>query len=196
MRRRSLLAASAATLPLLLATAGCRSSDLFAGPDPLGGRPPLPHDTVVLEAAITAEAGLISLYKSAISDIGHRGRGLTPLLAQHEEHLIQLRARLVVPAGASASESSSGSSSPSASVSAPAAGGRPAGPSAGSSAGSSGGPSAGAAGRDPVAGLRAAERESAATLVRRLATVQPALAQLLASIAASDATHVTALSSL
>ena len=33
----------------------------------------------------------------------------------------------------------------------------------------------------------------AADLVRRLATVPPALAQLLASIAASDATHVTVL---
>ena len=44
-----------------------------------------------------------------------------------------------------------------------------------------------------IAGLRAAERASAADLVRRLATVPPALAQLLASIAASDATHAMAL---
>ena len=44
-----------------------------------------------------------------------------------------------------------------------------------------------------MARLRAAERASAADLVRRLATAPPALAQLLASIAASDATHVTAL---
>jgi hypothetical protein len=41
--------------------------------------------------------------------------------------------------------------------------------------------------------LRAAEGASAAGLVRRLATVEPALAQLFASIAACDATHVTAL---
>ena len=34
-----MLAASAAALPALLATAGCRSSDVFAGPDPLAGRP-------------------------------------------------------------------------------------------------------------------------------------------------------------
>ncbi len=34
-----MLLASATTLPLLLATAGCRSSDAFAGPDPLAGRP-------------------------------------------------------------------------------------------------------------------------------------------------------------
>src|SRR6266536_5736110 len=44
-----------------------------------------------------------------------------------------------------------------------------------------------------IARLQAAERASAADLVRRLATAPPALAQLLASIAASDATHVTAL---
>ena len=44
-----------------------------------------------------------------------------------------------------------------------------------------------------VAQLRAAERVSAADLVQRLATAPPALAQLLASIAASDATHVIAL---
>ena len=44
-----------------------------------------------------------------------------------------------------------------------------------------------------IARLRAAERASAADLLRRLVTVQPALAQLFASIAASDATHVAAL---
>jgi hypothetical protein len=44
-----------------------------------------------------------------------------------------------------------------------------------------------------TARLRAAERASAADLVRRLVTMPPALAQLFASIAASDATHVTAL---
>jgi hypothetical protein len=48
-------------------------------------------------------------------------------------------------------------------------------------------------GRVTIARLRAAERASAADLVRRLVTEPPALAQLLASIAASDATHVVAL---
>ena len=60
------------------------------------------------------------------------------------------------------------------------------------------GPAASAAGspgpaRVTTAQLRAAERASAAGLVQRLATVEPALAQLFASIAASDATHATAL---
>ena len=50
-----------------------------------------------------------------------------------------------------------------------------------------------APGRVAIARLRAAERASATGLVRRLVTVEPALAQLFASIAAADATHVTAL---
>jgi hypothetical protein len=49
------------------------------------------------------------------------------------------------------------------------------------------------AGRVSTARLRAAERASAASLVQQLGSMPPALAQLFASIAASDATHVTAL---
>ena len=166
-----MLLASAAALPLLLGTAGCRSSDAFTGPDPLAGRPPLGHDVLTLQAVIAAEHGMIDLYRAAISgDSGHqraaRARMLRALLAQHEQHLVRLKARLIVPPGMSASPS-------------PSSGGR-ATPSPRSS-------------RVGTAQLRAAERASAADLVRRLATAPPALAQLLASIAASDATHVTAL---
>jgi hypothetical protein len=165
--RRRVLLASAAALPLLLGTAGCRSSDVFTGPDPLAGRPPLGHDVLTLQAVIAAEENMIDLYQLAISgDLGtSRARTLRSLLAQHQQHLVQLKARLIVPPGASASPSpspSSASPSPRAST-------------------------------VSIAGLRAAERASAADLVRRLATAPPALAQLLASIAASDATHVTAL---
>jgi hypothetical protein len=183
MPRRRLLIASAATLPLLLATTGCRSADLFAGPDPLGGRPPLAPGTVVLEAAIAAEVQMISRYRSVMSAAAGKSasRGvLAALLAQHEQHLVQLRARLIVPAGASASQSPSASGSP------------------GSAApsGSPGSAPASSAGPETIAGLRAAERQSAATLLRQLVIVEPALAQLLASIAASDATHVSALAAL
>jgi hypothetical protein len=168
--RRRVLAASAAALPTLLATASCRSSDLFAGPDPLAGRPPLSPDVITLEAVIAAEHAMIALYQAAV-DGGLRTAVVAGLLVQHREHLGQLQARLVVPSGAS-SPSLSPSPSPSPSLS----------------------PSSGAgAGRVTVARLRAAERASAAGLVRRLVTVQPALAQLFASIAASDATHVAAL---
>jgi hypothetical protein len=164
--RRRVLAASAAAVPLLLGVAGCRSSDAFAGPDPLTGRPPLGHDVLTLQAVTAAEENMIDLYRTAIGgDAGtSRARLLRSLLAQHEKHLVQLKARLVVPPGASASPSPGKTASPS--------------------------PRAGPV---SLARLRAAERASAADLVQRLAIVPPALAQLFASIAASDATHVTAL---
>ena len=166
-----MLLASAAALPLLLGAAGCRSSDVFTGPDPLAGRPPLGQDVLTLQAVIAAEEKMIDLYRAAISgDSGNqrpaRARTLRALLAQHEQHLVRLKARLIVPPGTSASPS----------------------PSTGGTASASFSP-----GPVSVAQLRAAERASAADLVRRLATVPPALAQLLASIAASDATHATAL---
>jgi hypothetical protein len=160
------LLASAAAVPALLATAGCRSSDVFTGPDPLAGPPPLAHDVVTLQAVITAEETLIQLYKTAIAgDSGATARGhpLEPLLAQHEQHLERLRARLVLPPGRPTAKASP-STQP---------GARP--------------------GRVTTARLREAERASAAGLVRRLATVEPSLAQLFASIAASDAAHVTVL---
>ena len=172
--RRRILLASATTLPLLLATAGCRSSDVFTGPDPLAGRPPLGHDVLTLQTVIAAEERLIHLYRGAINgDSGTatrepqqaRSRMLRPLLAQHEQHLAQLRARLIEPPGRTDQTT---------------------GPAA--SAAGSPGPA-----RVTTAQLRAAERASAAGLVQRLATVEPALAQLFASIAASDATHATAL---
>lgn len=158
-----MLLASAAALPLLLGAAGCRSSDVFTGPDPLAGRPPLGHDVLTLQAVITAEENMIDLYQLAISgDPGTtRARTLRSLLAQHQQHLVQLKARLIVPPGASPSPSSASPSPRASTVS--------------------------------ITRLRAAERASAADLVRRLATAPPALAQLLASIAASDATHATAL---
>jgi hypothetical protein len=159
--RRRVLAASAAALPALLATAGCRSSDAFAGPDPLAGRPALSPDVITLQEVITAERAMIALYQAAVNGGTRPARALEGLLAQHRQHLGRLQARLVVPPG-------SGSVSPSPSSSrAPA--------------------------QVTIAQLRAAERASATDLVRRLVGVPPALAQLFASIAASDATHAVVL---
>jgi hypothetical protein len=163
MARRRLLIASATTLPLLLTTAGCRSADLFAGPDPLGPPPQLARSTDVLESVIAEEVALISLYESAASG----GSGvLASLLAEHQDHLARLRSRLVVPAGSSRRPR----------VAAP----RP------------------TAVRPSVSKLRAAEQKSASSLVHRLSTVsiEPALAQLIASIAASDASHDAVLGAL
>ncbi len=176
--RRRLLAASAAVLPALLATAGCRSSEVFAGPDPLAGRPPLSPDVITLQAVIAAEQAMIALYQAAVHGDPRptdRVRALEGLLAQHRQHLGQLVTRLVLPPG-----EPSASFSPTPSPSAP--------PITGPSTGPTTGP-----GRVTIAQLRAAERASATDLVRRLVSAPPALAQLFASIAASDATHVVAL---
>ena len=187
--RRTLLA-SAATLPLLLAATGCRSSDVFAGPDPLAGRPPLGHDVLTLQAVIAAEEHLIGLYRTAIGAdhvTASRSRTLSSLLGQHEQHLAQLKARLIIPPGTTPSPSG------------PAASGSASGSASGFASGFAGGSATGGPAASPrparvsAARLRAAERASAASLVRQLATAPPALAQLLASIAASDATHVTVL---
>jgi len=172
--RRRLLAASAAALPALLAIAGCRSSEVFAGPDPLAGRPTLSPDVMTLQAVIAAEQAIIALYQVAVRGDSRptgRARGLEGLLAQHRQHLGQLVARLILPPG-----------EPSASFS----------PSTSPSALPTTGPTTGP-GRVTIAQLRAAERASATNLVRRLVTVPPDLAQLFASIAASDATHAVAL---
>jgi len=156
------LAASAAALPALLATAGCQSSDAFAGPDPLAGRPALSPDVITLQEVITAERAMIALYQAAMNgEPASRVRVLEGLLAQHRQHLAELQARLVLP---------SASPTPVASAS------RSAAPR-----------------RTTIARLRTAERASATDLVRRLVSVPPALAQLFASIAASDATHVASL---
>ena len=175
-----MLAASAAAVPVLLATAGCRSSDAFVGPDPLAGRPTLSPDVVALQAVIAAEQAMITLYQSAVAShlalsttgpitgsttgpATGRAGVLEELLAQHRQHLGQLQARLVLPAGSPSAQASS-SASPGA-----------------------------ARARVTIARLREAESASAANLVGRLVSMPPALAQLFASIAASDATHVVAL---
>ena len=141
-----MLLASAAALPLLLGTAGCRSSDVFTGPDPLAGRPPLGHDVLTLQAVIAAEENMIDLYRLAISgDSGtSRARTLRSLQGQHQQHLVQLKARLILPPSASPSPSSASPSPRASTVS--------------------------------ITRLQAAERASAADLVRRLATAPPALA--------------------
>ena len=159
-----MLLASATTLPLLLAAAGCRSSDAFAGPDPLAGRPRLAPDVVTLQAVITAEENLIFLYRTAISGDSRTARSQRAQAAAHPARTAPhpAEARLIQPAGTASAQASRSATGP-------------------------------APGRVTIARLRTAERASATSLVRRLAMVEPALAQLFASIAAADATHVTAL---
>lgn len=126
-------------------------------------------DVAVLAEAIAAERVMISRYESAITGFPSLGPALTPVLGQHREHLAALRERLVVPPG---------TATPSA---------RPAPP----------------ASRPPVLSsadatvdyLRTEEDDRAAALVRQLPVTTPSLAQLLASIGASEASHATILGS-
>ncbi len=134
-----------------------------AGPDPLAGPPPLSADVRVLFAAVFAEENLVSLYKRTVAAYSPLAPSLTPLLAEHLAHLAQLRARIIEPPGKRVPHTVT--SRP------PVADTRTA----------------------AIAGLRAAEQAASTAALRRLAGATPSLAQLYASIAASEATHVTAL---
>ncbi len=162
--RRAVLAATAAlpvaALPLL---AGCKGVGLLATPPKPGG------EVAWLRAAISAEELMVGRYEAVLSAVS-AGRPalmpvLRPLLAQHREHLAQLRSRLIVPAGSAAA-----AATPRPRVASP-----PAAP------------------RLAVGYLQAAEQDAAARLMGQLLAVSPALAQLLASIAAAEATHVPVL---
>ena len=162
--RRAVLAASAAAVPLLVTA--CR------GVQVLGTPPPPPPDVRELRLAITAEQLMISRYHLAIARAaGHQATAtrLAGLLAEHQQHLAQLSARLVVPAGSAAAAPAG---SPPASPALP-------------------------ADLDGTLGaLAAGEQAAAQRLGRQLLAMPPSLAQLLASIAASEATHVPVLTSL
>ena len=128
------------------------------------GSPPKPApDVSVATDAIAVEQQLIAHYGAVLAAVPGLAATLRPLLDQHHDHLALLRARLIVPHG--------GQPLPS--------------------------PRATARGRAPVPGttaaalgyLRDAEDAAAAALLAHLAAAPPSLAQLLASISASEATH-------
>jgi len=132
------------------------------------GSPPKPApDVSVATDAIAVEQQLIAHYGAVLAAVPGLAATLRPLLAQHHDHLALLRARLIVPHG--------GQPLPS--------------------------PRATARGRAPVPGttaaalgyLRDAEDAAAAALLAHLAAAPPSLAQLLASISASEATHALVL---
>jgi len=136
------------------------------GPAVLSGPPPVSHQTTMLLHAVTAEQNLIWIYNKAAAAHSSLGPALAPLLAEHEAHLAKLRGRVIEPAGKRVP----------AAVTAR--------------------PRVGATKAAALAQLRAAEHAAIATLMSRLGGASPSLAQLYASIAASEATHVTALTSL
>ena len=173
LSRRAMLAASAAALPLFVT--GCK------GIQALGTPPPPPADVRTLQTAISAEEAMVARYAAALkllapASVQYRDlagetaayASARAVHAEHVAHLAQLRSRLVEPPGAK-----------------PAAHPPPLSPSSGPS------PAAGASGRDAVLGeLAVAEQAASDRLIGGLDGLPPALAQLFASIAASEATHV------
>jgi hypothetical protein len=130
------------------------------------GRPPA--DVTMLQHAIAAEALLAARYRAAIGALAASPAAaavLRPVLAQHEAHLDRLRAHLVMPADQAGP--AAGPRHPAAAL--------PTGP------------------RPVLAYLEAAERSAVARLDRELLSAPAPVAQLLASIAASEATHIPVL---
>jgi hypothetical protein len=129
----------------------------------LGTPPSTPADVIVVADAIAVETGLIARYTKVLAAQPALAARLHPILAQHQEHLTRLRGRLIVPKGRPAPTPA---------------------PSARTSPAAVPGTAAGA-----LAYLRDAENTAAAAQLNHLGTVPPVLAELLASISTSEATH-------
>jgi transposase len=170
--RRRVLSASVLAALAAVGASGCEPQAWPWATPPK----PLP-DVGVLRDVITAEDALIAKYTAVLAAFPSLTRTMSPLLGQHREHLAQLRARLVIPRGASASVPAEATAQP---LSPPpgAPRNRPRVPTGQAEA---------------VGYLRAAEQAEAAALVRWLTGVTPSLAQLLASIGACEATHAALL---
>jgi hypothetical protein len=141
------------------------------GVQALGKPPPPPGDVRALRAAISAEQLMVARYQAALtvavgSPAVHTALG--SVLAEHSQHLDQLASRLIEP-------STSGSASPGRR-------GRPGSLPSGLPA--------------TVRLLEGSELAASDRLLAGLLAVPPSLAQLFASIAASEATHVPLLRSL
>ena len=129
------------------------------------GSPPRPRpDVAVARRAIASESQLVAHYEAVIARMPALAGSLGPLLTQHRDHLARLRGRLFEP--------------------------RPSAPQASPSVTPVPGTPAAA-----ISLLRTAEQSAAHSLLGTLAAVSsPSFAQLLASIAASEASHALVLS--
>jgi hypothetical protein len=114
--------------------------------------------------AVTVELNLIWIYDKAIAAYSGLEPALAPLRAEHEAHLAELRSRVIEPPGKKVPLTVTAK------------------------------PAIGATQAAALAQLRTAEQAAVATLMSRLGGASPSLAQLYASIAASESTHVSVLS--
>ncbi len=133
------------------------------GPAVLSGPPPVSNQTQMLLHAVTAEQNLIWIYNKAMAGYSALRPTLAPLLAEHRAHLAELTARVVEPPGKKVPGTVTAR------------------------------PALNATADGALRQLRAAEQAAAVRLLSRLGGASPSLAQLYASIAASEATHVTTL---
>jgi hypothetical protein len=133
----------------------------------VGAPPPPAPDVTTLREAIAAEQLMVDRYTAVLRNAGGTlATALQPLLDEHRAHLAQLRSRLAVPPGSRY---------------------RLPAPSARASA------AVPAAASADIAFLRSAEQAAAAAMLGRVRRAPGSLAQLFASISASEATHVPAL---
>jgi hypothetical protein len=161
--RRALLAASAA-LPLLLTA--CK------GVQALGTPPPPAPDIVALRTAIFAEETMAARYAAFLVQLKSQSppsaapqdlalvTAVSAVSAEHAAHLAQLKSRLVQPAGSAPSPRPS----PTVHVAGPVT--------------------------VELTALEQAEQAASDRLIGQLGGLPASLAQLFASIAASEATHV------
>ena len=117
-----------------------------------------------LQAALAAEQDLIWVYAKVMSLYAGLASTLAPLHAEHQAHLAKLRARVIEPPGRP---------SPAAVTPRPLIAGTQAA---------------------ALQQLRAAEQAAVTAAMDRLPAAPASLAQLYASIAASESTHVSVLS--
>jgi hypothetical protein len=134
------------------------------GPPVLSAPPTVSPGTQMLLHSVTAELNLIWLYDTAIAAHSGLTPVLAPLRAEHEAHRQQLSSRVIEPPGKHVA----------AAVTAR--------------------PALGATQQAVLAQLRQAEQAAVKTLMSRLGGASPSLAQLYASVAASEATHASVLS--
>jgi hypothetical protein len=159
LSRRQLLAASPTTLPLFLALSACK------GPAVLSAPPTVSPGTQMLLHAVTAEQNLIWLYDHSLAAYPRLAAALTPVRAEHQAHLTELRSRVIEPPGKQVPDKVTAK------------------------------PALAATQAAALGQLRAAEQAAVGVLMSRLNGASPSLAQLYASIAASEATHVSVLGS-
>jgi hypothetical protein len=133
------------------------------GPAVLSAPPHPSQQTQVLLHAVTAEQDLIWIYAKVMSVYSGLAATLAPLRADHEAHLAKLRTRVVEPPGKQVPQTVTER------------------------------PAVAATQAAALAQLRAAEQAAVTAQMNRLAAAPGSYAQLYASIAACESTHVSVL---